>query len=141
MADHAKLQERQVDDDTMGRAAMPKRSASGQPELLRPKGRPPASDESMSGYGPLFEANQQVFNSWCRGVGAVSGEVTRFIQDRWSEDMAAWSALAHCRTPEEAFECQRRFVEKAMTQYAEEIAKLSQLMLTLTTQGVDSFDR
>lgn len=106
-----------------------------------PKAPVAAPNEPAPGYGSLFEPNQQVFAGWFRGIGAVSGELTRFLQDRWSEDMAAWSALAHCRTSEEVFECQRRFVEKAMTQYSEEIAKLSQLMLTLTTQGVHPFDR
>jgi hypothetical protein len=137
MAEHTKLQEGHVDQDTTEKPAITKRSAREQSTLVRSKAPSPAPDESAPGYGFLFEA--PVFTSWFRGVGILSGEMTRFIQDRLSEDMTAWSVLASCRTPEEAFECQRRFAEKATAQYAEEITKLSQLMLDLATEGLQSF--
>jgi len=92
-----------------------------------------------SGYGFLFEANQQAFARWFQGITILSGEVTQFIQSRLQDDMASWSALASCKTSEEAFECQRRFAEKATAQYSEEITKLSQLMLRLATQGLELF--
>jgi hypothetical protein len=101
----------------------------------------PAPHDAAAGYGFLFDANQHAFASWFRGVGTLSGELTRFIQDRLSDDMAAWSALASCRTGEEAFECQRRFAEKATAQYSEEIATLSRLMMDLATEGLQSFQR
>lgn len=140
MGGDTKLRERSVDAPTAG-PTMAKRFATEQPAPARPQSPLPAPNESASGYGFLFEANQHVFASWFRGVGTLSGELTRFIQDRLSDDMAAWSALAACKTPEEAFECQRRFAEKATTQYSEEIAKLSQLMLNLATEGLHSFRR
>ncbi len=102
--------------------------------------RPKAALEGpASGYGFLFEANQQAFARWFNGITTLSGEVTQFIQRRLQDDMAGWSALASCRTPEEAFECQRRFAERATAHYAEEVTRLSQLMMRLATEGLDSF--
>ena len=143
MAD-ARQQERPLDDVPTGgldiaKLSTTRRSQSG------PAGSPespwPASSDSASGYGFLVEAQQQLFTSWLRCIGSLSGELTRFVMDRLSDDMAAWSALAACKTPEEAAECQRRFAKKAAAQYAEEVAKLSQLMLSLATEGVNSCRR
>ena len=100
-----------------------------------------AEQQEASGYGFLFDTNQQMFTGWFRGVGTLSGELARFLQDRLSDDMAAWLALTSCSTPEEAFECQRRFAERATAKYSEEITKLSQLMLDLATEGLQSFRR
>ncbi len=101
--------------------------------------RPKAAPElPASGYGFLFEANQQAFARWINGITALSGEVTQFIQKRLQDDMAGWSALASCRTPEDAFECQRRLAEKATAHYAEEVTRLSQLMMRLATESLDS---
>jgi Phasin protein len=75
------------------------------------------------------------------GITTLSGEVRQFIQRRLQDEMAGWSAVASCKTPEVAFECRRRFAEKATARYAEEITKLSQMMLRLATEGLDSFQR
>ena len=137
MAEQTKVQERQVEHDAKARPAVTGRPATERSTLARPKAPLPGPEESAAGYGFLLDAS--VFTSWFRGVGILSGEMTRFMQDRVSEDMAAWSALAACKTPEEAIECQRRFAEKATARYAEEIATLSRLMLDLATEGLQSF--
>lgn len=116
-------------------------TAREQAKLARPKKSTPSPNGSSAGYGFLLEANQQGFARWFHGITSLSGELAQFIQNRLQDDMAAWSALASCRTSEEALECQRRFAEKATAQYSEEIAKLSQLMLRLATEGLDSFQR
>jgi phasin family protein len=110
-------------------------------KLARPESFAPAPIGSVAGYGFLLESNQQAFARWFSGITTLSAEVTRFIQNRLQDDMAAWSALASCRTPEEAFECQRHFAEEATAQYSQEITKLSQLMLRLATEGLESFHR
>jgi hypothetical protein len=83
----------------------------------------------------LLEGNQHAFARWLQGMFALSQEITQFAQGRLQEDLAAWSALATCRSPEEAMDCQRRFAAKATEQYAEEIGKLSQMMVGMTAEG------
>jgi phasin family protein len=82
-------------------------------------------------YGALLEGNQQAFTRWFQGMFGVFQEISRFTQARMQEDMAAWSALTSCRTPEEAMECQRRFAAKAAEQFSEEMNRLSQLMMKM----------
>ena len=86
----------------------------------------------------LLEANQLAFARWLNGVNALSQEIAQFTQNRLQEDMAAWSTLASCISPETAFECQRRFAEKAIAGYADEVTKLSQMMVSLAREGLES---
>jgi Phasin protein len=89
----------------------------------------------------LFEANQEACGRWLQGLVALSQEVAQFMQSRLQEDMAAWMALASLRHPEEAMKCQQRFVERTVAHYADEIAKLSQMMFTLGSEGLSSLPR
>ena len=100
-----------------------------------------AANGGAPNYGFLFEANQRAFARWFQGMSALSQEITQFTQSRLQEDMAAWSTLASCKSPEDAFECQRRFAEKATSQYSEEITKLSRLMAGLAADGLASLQR
>ena len=98
-----------------------------------------------SGWGPdygfLVEANQRAFARWLNGVNALSQEIAQFTQSRLQEDMAAWSTLASCNSPEAAFECQGRFAEKATAGYVAEVTKLSQMMMSLASEGLESRQR
>jgi len=67
---------------------------------------------------------------------ALSREIAQFTQVRLQEDMAAWSTLATCRSPEQAMDCQHRFVAKMSDQYSAEIAKLSRMMMNIAGQGL-----
>ena len=93
----------------------------------------------LPNFGFLLEANQQSFARWFQGTMELSKDITQFTQNRLQEDMAAWSALSQCKSIDEAVECQRRLVEKATAQYSEEIAKLSQIMMNLASEGLTSF--
>jgi hypothetical protein len=86
-------------------------------------------------YGPLLEGPQHAWARWLQGMFAVSQEITQFTQHRLQEDMAAWTALATCHNPEETMTYQRRFAENATTQYAEEINKLSQMMMSIAGES------
>jgi len=92
-------------------------------------------------YSFMLEANQRAFALWFDGMNALSQEIARFTQSRLQEDIAAWSTLASCNRPEDAFECQRRFAEKATAGYAAEVTKLSQVMMGLTSEGLESCQR
>jgi hypothetical protein len=74
-------------------------------------------------------------------VNALSQEIAQFTQMRLQEDMAAWSTLASCNSPEDAFECQRRLAEKATAGYVAEVAKLSQMMMSLASEGLEPRQR
>jgi Phasin protein len=92
-------------------------------------------------YGFLLEANGRAFARWFNGMNALSQEIAQFTQSRLQEDMAAWSTLTRCNSPEDAFECQRRFAEKATAGYAAEVTKLSQMMMSLASEGWESHQR
>jgi phasin family protein len=102
-------------------------------------GTPPTSGWSPN-YAVLLEPNQ-AFARWLNGMNAMSQEIAQFTQSRLQEDMAAWSTLASCRTPEAAFECQRRFAEKATAGYVAEVTKLSQMMMSLASEGLEAHQR
>ena len=104
------------------------------------KGTPPASGAAPN-YGLLLEANQLAFARWLNGVNVLSHEIAQFTQMRLQEDMAAWSMLASCSSPEDAFECQRRLAEKATAGYVAEVAKLSQMMMSLASEGLEPRQR
>jgi hypothetical protein len=89
-------------------------------------------------YGPLFEGPQHAWARWLQALFAVSQEISQFTQHRLQEDMAAWAAMATCHNPEEAMACQRRFAEKATTQYTEEINKLSQMMMNIAGENMSA---
>jgi hypothetical protein len=92
-------------------------------------------------YALLLEANQRAFARWLNGMNALSQEIAQFTQSRLQEDMAAWSTLASCSSPEAAFECQRRFAEKATAGYVAEVTKLSQMMMSLASDGLETRQR
>jgi phasin family protein len=136
MIENAKLQPRE-DQHAPAR----RMTAEEQPKVTQPKTSPPSPNGSSAGFGFVMEEDQQAFARWFRGVSSLSAALAEFIQSRLQDDMAAWSALASCTTSGEALECQRRFAEKATAQYSQEITKLSQLMLRLATEGLQSFER
>ena len=103
-------------------------------------GTPPTSGWTPN-YGSLLESNQRAFAHWLNGMNALSQEIAQFTQSRLQDDMAAWSTLASCNSPEAAFECQRRFAEKATAGYVAEVTKLSQMMTSLASEGMESRKR
>jgi len=101
------------------------------------KGTPSTGGLSPN-YGFLIESNQRAFARWFQGINALSQEIAQFTQGRLQEDIAAWSTLASCDSPTAALECQRRFAEKATAGYVAEITKLSQMMMSLASEGLAS---
>jgi len=83
----------------------------------------------------FFAINRAAFERWMQGMMEISQEIAQFTQARLEEDAAAWVKLAGCRTPNEAFECQQRFLEKASGQYLAETNRLSQIMAGLANAG------
>ncbi len=106
---------------------------------LRMPGMPAAGFSPF--YTALFEGNQRAYTRILDGMFKISQEIAQFTQNRLQEDMAAWATLAACRDPREAVDCQRRFAEKATQQYADEINKLSHMMMTVTGDTLTSFEK
>jgi len=104
--------------------------------------RPARETTPTSGWTPdcdfLFATNQRAFARWLNGMNGLSQEIAQFTQSRLQEDMAAWSALASCRNAQDAFECQRRFAERATAGYLAEVTKLSAMMISLADEGLES---
>jgi hypothetical protein len=107
----------------------------------QPADRTAPNSGGMPNYGSLLEVNQRAFTRWFHGMNALSQEIAQFTQNRLQEDMAAWSTLASCNSPEVAFECQRRFAQQATAGYVAEVAKLSQMMMSLASEGLESRQR
>ncbi len=108
-------------------------------KAVRQQPTPKPQLESLTpNYAAFFGGGQQAFTRWMQGMFALSQEITRFTQGRVQEDMAAWWALASCRSPEEAANCQQRFAAKAVEEYSEEMTKLSQMMMKVATEGLSS---
>jgi hypothetical protein len=115
---------------------MPDDVKSDDVKMARARQAKMPADDWMANYGALLDGGQHAFSHWLQGMLAVSQEIARFTQSRMQEDMAAWGVLVRCRGPEEAVECQRRFAEKAAEQYGEEFAKLSRMMVEMTSAGL-----
>lgn len=62
------------------------------------------------------------------GFAEVSQEMMTFANDRLRQDMEIAEALSQARSPEEIFEKQCSFAERAAKQYAEETSKLFAMM-------------
>jgi hypothetical protein len=86
----------------------------------------------------LLAINERAFRAWARGMSSFTEEVNRFAQARLREDTEAWQVLAAARSPIDALECQRRYAEKAASQYFEEAGKLSQLAMSVASEGFSS---
>lgn len=84
----------------------------------------------------LLAMNQRAYRSLARGVSAFAEEMTRFTAARLREDSAAWQVLAACRSPIDAFECQRRYAETATEQYLAEAGKLSEIAMTVASENL-----
>ncbi len=99
-----------------------------------------AGSDPAYGWDPraVFGLTQNAFERWAHGVSALTGEVTHFVQARMQEDMSAWAKLANCRDPNEIFECQRHYAEKAAADYFDEAGKLSRLAVSIASEGVSS---
>jgi hypothetical protein len=97
---------------------------------------PAQSQDGAAASATLLEGSQHAFARWTQALFALSKEITQFTQARLQEDMAAWSTFAACRSPEEAVDWQRRFAAKATEQYAEEISKLSQMMIGMAGESL-----
>ncbi len=105
-------------------------------DAIAPQQQPkaPANDWATN-YAALLEGNQQAFARWVQGTMEVSQEITRFAQERLREDVSIWWSVATSRGPEEAVARQQKFAMQATEQYAEEITKLSQMMVTTAAEG------
>ena len=83
----------------------------------------------------FLENGQVAFDQWAKtseamakGALDLSCEMARFSLDRLKEDLAVCETLRGCQNPSEAFDCNRRFAERATTQYLEYAGKLSDLL-------------
>jgi hypothetical protein len=107
----------------------------------QPERKTTEANVSAPDYGFLLEANQRAFAHWFHGMTVLSQEITQFTQGRLQEDIAAWSMLASCTNPADVLDCQRRFAQRATAVFTEEVAKLSQMMMSLAQEGLESQQR
>lgn len=92
--------------------------------------------DHRSAIESVAPGGNHAFARWVEGMFALSREIAQFTQVRLQEDIAAWSTLATCRSPEQALDCQHRFVAKMSDQYSAEIDRLSRMMMNIAGQGL-----
>ncbi len=92
----------------------------------------------MTGWDPalLVGFNQQALDYWTRSLAVFSAEMGQFMQARMQEDLGAWTKLASCKDASQAFEYQRQFMQKAASDYLNEMSKIARLTVNMAN---DSF--
>ena len=93
------------------------------------------SAEGVPNFGALVEFNERAFEGVMKaeeamiaGVATFSEAVFSFVQTWLREDRETYQTLIHsCGSPGEVYGCQRRFAEKATSQYLEMANKLTSL--------------
>ena len=91
-----------------------------------------ATDAGVNRNGEALE--NWTKTSWALFTEAVGlcQELITFSTKRINAHLDTWQALANCRNPQEAFECQKTFMETATTQYADEMKRIAARPLELT---------
>lgn len=84
----------------------------------------------------LLGMNQRVFESWTRGMSALGEELGEFVQARLQQDMGMWSKFASCRDMTQAFEFQRQYAQKAVSDYLDEAGKLTRLTVNVAGESM-----
>ena len=69
------------------------------------------------------------------GMAEIGQEMVSFMNRRFQEDMEVSKSLLACKTPEEAFNLQRRFAETATREYFEEARKVMELAARVARDG------
>lgn len=88
----------------------------------------------------LFAIHQSAFDFWVRGVSAWTEELGQFMRARITNDLDALTSFASCKTPEQALEWQRQFLEAATRDYFEEANKLSRLTIGLANDSFSAIE-
>ncbi len=91
--------------------------------------------EGVPNFVALVEFNERAFEgvmkaeeAMVKGMATVSEAMFSFVQTRMREDLESYQTLIHCcGSPGEVYDCQRRFAEKATSQYLEMANKLTSL--------------
>jgi hypothetical protein len=93
---------------------------------------------NLPDYTALINGTQTAMARWMESLVQLSQEIARFTQTRWQEDIANWQTLATCNTPQQLIDCQQKYSAKVTEEYAEEISKLSQMIMTAAGQSFAS---
>ncbi len=98
--------------------------------------------ETMSPMDAMMASNSEGFETAIEsqravldGMAEIGQEVMTFMTRRLQEDMEVSSSLMACKTPEEAFQVQRRFAETATREYFEEARKVMELAARVARDG------
>lgn len=83
----------------------------------------------------LVEGQQRVLTRYLEGFRTLSDEISEIAKARLRLSTEAWSALAACRNPEEVIDCQTRLVAQFTEHSVKEVAKLSELAMTLVRRA------
>lgn len=101
------------------------KSASQSPgDLIAERYRDIASGTLAGTNGEDVSAAMNAGEAMLAGMAEVSQEMMTFAGERLRQDLETAEDFARCTTPQELFEKQRSFAERAAQQYAEETSKL-----------------
>lgn len=116
------------------------------PEIPEKTNPMSTANGAASSLGFWMNGSKEALERWTRsnvdalkGVTDLSQEIMAFSQDRFQADVDGWKALTECRSPADFIECQRRLVENAATQYADQVNKLTSRVMTFMTDAAAHF--
>ena len=96
-------------------------------------------------FGTWANGANHAVENWTKAGGEIMAEVAdltrdvmKFSNGRVQAGLDVWKALMACRNPTELFECQRRFSEKAVADYAEQTNKVCTRILGAVSRAGQS---
>ncbi len=97
-------------------------------EIIAERYRNAGYEALVGKNGENVSAAMSAGEAMLAGFAEVSQEMIDFANARLRHDMEIAEEISKARTPEEIFECQCSFAERAARQYAEETSKLFAMM-------------
>jgi len=97
-------------------------------EIIAERYRSSGYEAIVGKNGENVSAAMSAGEAMLAGFAEVSQEMVDFANARLRQDLEIAEEFSKARTPEEIFECQCSFAERAAKQYAEETSKLFAMM-------------
>ena len=100
-----------------------------------PRELPTPTAALMASNGETLETAMKNQQAVLDGMAGLGQEMMSFMTRRLQEDMETSRSMLACRTPEEAFQVQRRFAETATREYFAEAQKVMEMAARVARSG------
>lgn len=95
---------------------------------MNDKARNPAGVDATNHVArQSFDTMSQAFSNWMRNANRVQAETIRFMNERFTKDLQAFSRVGACRKPEDFVGLQSELLTQLVADYMEEGARMMKL--------------